>query len=116
MAGRLGSLRGPAVRQTEWVDEAVCYAQPSDIFYPGDPHGGQPSDRPEDYRVAKSLCDRCPVRRPCLEYALATGEKWGMWGGLMPSERVSEKRRRARGSRQTCLEPSQAPDQAAASG
>lgn len=37
-------------------------------------------------RQAKAYCDRCPVRRPCLEYAYTTGEQ-GIWGGTTDAER-----------------------------
>jgi hypothetical protein len=36
-------------------------------------------------RKAKALCARCPVRRKCLEYGFE--EEFGVWGGVMPSER-----------------------------
>lgn len=40
-----------------------------------------------EVRAAKSVCYLCPVRRECLEYALAAGERWGVWGGLTTPER-----------------------------
>jgi WhiB family redox-sensing transcriptional regulator len=39
------------------------------------------------YRVAKSFCERCPVRAKCLEYALLNREQFGMFGGLTPKQR-----------------------------
>ena len=33
------------------------------------------------------LCAGCPVRRPCLRYALSTGQEFGIWGGYDESER-----------------------------
>ena len=35
------------------------------------------------------------VREDCLEYALANGEKFGIWGGLSERERRKIRRRRA---------------------
>jgi WhiB family transcriptional regulator, redox-sensing transcriptional regulator len=35
------------------------------------------------------------VREDCLEYALANGEKFGIWGGLSERERRRIRRRRA---------------------
>lgn len=103
MAGRLGHLRGPKVPQKAWVNEAGCYDQPIEVFYP-------PEDDPKaTYKVARSLCERCPVRLPCLDYALETGEKWGMWGGLTPEERTREKRCRDRHRRQEWIKSSPAP-------
>lgn len=39
------------------------------------------------YRIAKQLCNQCPVINDCLEYALRAGEQEGVWGGLSPRER-----------------------------
>ena len=45
-------------------------------------------------REAKEVCRGCVVREDCLEYALANGEKFGIWGGM--SERERRRLRRAR--------------------
>jgi len=37
------------------------------------------------------------VREDCLEYALANGEKFGIWGGLSERERRRLRRQRAMG-------------------
>ena len=36
---------------------------------------------------AKEICDECPVREPCLEFALTVREKHGVWGGRTERER-----------------------------
>jgi len=36
---------------------------------------------------AKAICATCPVREPCLEYAIRIREPHGIWGGLSESER-----------------------------
>jgi WhiB family redox-sensing transcriptional regulator len=36
---------------------------------------------------AKSVCARCPVKAQCLAYALATGQKFGVWGGTTEEDR-----------------------------
>jgi hypothetical protein len=36
---------------------------------------------------AKEGCLACPARLPCLSLAESTGERFGVWGGLEPSER-----------------------------
>ena len=38
-------------------------------------------------REAKNICEKCPVKKECLEYALVNGFKEGIWGGLSPTER-----------------------------
>jgi hypothetical protein len=37
-------------------------------------------------RAAKSYCDHCPCRKPCLEYGYTTGQV-GIWGGTTDAER-----------------------------
>jgi hypothetical protein len=36
---------------------------------------------------ARQVCARCPVRQPCLEYALSNRIASGVWGGLTERER-----------------------------
>ncbi len=36
---------------------------------------------------AKAICATCPVREPCLAYALRIREPHGIWGGLSEVER-----------------------------
>jgi WhiB family redox-sensing transcriptional regulator len=36
---------------------------------------------------AKEICQTCPVREPCREYALEIREQHGIWGGMTESER-----------------------------
>lgn len=67
------------------------------LFYADHQHNGQVNE-------AKSVCygthpdhpGRCPVVEQCLEYALANGEKWGVWGGCSERERRAIKRARHR--------------------
>lgn len=42
---------------------------------------------------AKALCRQCPVRKRCLEYALAADERYGVWGARDPDERRAVRRR-----------------------
>jgi WhiB family redox-sensing transcriptional regulator len=38
-------------------------------------------------RPAKRICRQCPVRADCLDYAIGTGQQFGIWGGLSERER-----------------------------
>ena len=51
----------------------------------------------------EGLCiiGQCVVREDCLEYALANGEKFGIWGGLSERERRRLRRQRAQSARRT---------------
>jgi WhiB family transcriptional regulator, redox-sensing transcriptional regulator len=78
-----------ANRTSDWRQQARCRGADSELFYPA----GEDLAAAEP---AKRICARCPVREPCLEYALATREKHGVWGGLTERERRRVLRRRRR--------------------
>jgi WhiB family transcriptional regulator, redox-sensing transcriptional regulator len=61
-----------------WRDQALCRGVDPDIFHPSED---------DDGTEAKAICAQCPVREACLEYALTTREKEGVWGGLTARER-----------------------------
>ena len=63
-----------------WRTAGRCRGVDSDVFYP-------PGDDDELAEEAKAICSLCSVRQACLEHALATGEKHGVWGGLTERER-----------------------------
>ena len=46
--------------------------------------------------AALGVCGGCPVRRQCLDYALAANEPAGVWGGMTEEGRRNERRRRQR--------------------
>ncbi|GAA3878042.1 WhiB family transcriptional regulator [Streptomyces sedi] len=69
-----------------WQEKAVCRTAPEatrdrELFFP---------DADDDQRVAaaKALCARCPVQQLCLQTALETGSRDGIWGGTTPEERA----------------------------
>lgn len=71
-----GSVEGREVSE-DWRDDAAC--KDSDLnFFPD--RGGNTSD-------LKMLCFACPVRLDCLEYALTTFQRHGIWGGLSERQR-----------------------------
>jgi WhiB family redox-sensing transcriptional regulator len=77
-------LQQSAVRT--WQRQANCMGVDPDLFFP---------ERGASTREAKEVCRGCVVREDCLEYALANGEKFGIWGGLSERERRKIRRRRA---------------------
>jgi WhiB family redox-sensing transcriptional regulator len=72
-----------------WRTKGSCRGSDSMIFYP-------PSDDDSLAVTAKEICSACPVRKPCLEFALSTREKHGVWGGLTERERRRVLRQRRR--------------------
>lgn len=37
--------------------------------------------------LAKKVCNECPLKKPCLQFALLNNEPYGIWGGVAPRER-----------------------------
>lgn len=66
-----------------WTAKAACARAGVDpeLFYP------LPLDRATAMQ-ARQVCWRCPVMGECLEDALATGEAFGIRGGLTEHERA----------------------------
>ena len=64
------------------ADLALCAQADPDAWFPE--HGFENSI---ETRTARRICGTCPVRVPCLAYALGRGERHGIWGGLTYAER-----------------------------
>lgn len=79
MAGPLGSgKRLPVIRDLpsrDWVAFAACAGMGPSLFYPQPGSTSYPA-------AAKQICAGCPVRNCCLEWAVASGEQQGLWGGM----------------------------------
>ena len=84
--------------QPDW-DQAKCQGT-DDLFYPDKGGGNQKS-----IKATKLICtgtegvngeveDECPIRAECLNFALATKQRFGIWGGMSERERTKERRRR----------------------
>jgi WhiB family redox-sensing transcriptional regulator len=72
--------------ETEWQQHGLCRAGDAVIFFPP-AHFEHKPERESREAKAKAVCARCPVRLQCLEWALATREPYGIWGGCSESER-----------------------------
>lgn len=75
-----------------WEDDAECRRADPVLFF--GPDGERPADREVREAAAKRVCAACPVRAECLDWALSTFVKYGVWGGMNPEERKLERRRR----------------------
>lgn len=74
----------------EWFDDANCRGRNPDLFHP---------HSTEHVKAANAirLCNLCPVRRECLEYALENNIDSGIWGGEGSYQRQQILRRRNSG-------------------
>ncbi|MEU7900687.1 WhiB family transcriptional regulator [Nonomuraea sp. NPDC049152] len=62
---------------------AACLDEDPEIFFPISLQGAGHAQ----VERAKAICHGCPVRRPCLDYAITTRQADGVWGGTDPAER-----------------------------
>ena len=69
-----------------WRGQAACNGIDSDMFFPD-------SEEESASIAAKAICGECPVTEACLQYALATNQGAGVWGGLDEGERRRMRRR-----------------------
>ncbi len=76
----------------EWVHRARCKDEDPELFFPI----GTTGPAAAQIEAAKAVCMECPVRIECLEWALATGQDAGVWGGLSEDERRAVRRARRR--------------------
>ena len=76
----------------EWVHQARCRDEDPELFFPI----GNTGPAAQQIDVAKAICLACEVRDQCLEWAIATGQDAGVWGGLSEEERRAVRRSRRR--------------------
>ncbi|MGN6334150.1 MAG: WhiB family transcriptional regulator [Motilibacteraceae bacterium] len=69
----------PLVEDWAWQEEAACRGADPRLFFPKDDERG--TARRTRQQAAAAFCNRCEVRRSCLEHALRSGERYGVWGG-----------------------------------
>jgi WhiB family redox-sensing transcriptional regulator len=78
--GYFGLLR--AIKNNGGVE---CENTP-ELFFPEDIPDAEL--RIKAIRAAKEICKRCPVLDICREYALESGEQFGIWAATSPAERI----------------------------
>ena len=84
------TLAAPARFAARWRELAACRGADLDLFFP---------ERGESAEPARQVCARCPVRQPCLDYAVTNRIVHGVWGGLTGRERRALQSRWVRASR-----------------
>jgi WhiB family transcriptional regulator, redox-sensing transcriptional regulator len=81
--------------QVDWRSLSACRAEDPELFFPLSASGPGVAQ----LAMAKAVCARCLVRADCLEFALSTGQVYGVWGGTSEEERTRIWRVRASGQR-----------------
>lgn len=77
-----------------WFQSAACLGVETELFFP---------NRGESVAEAKAVCAACAARIACADYALKSGQRHGIWGGL--TERERRRLRSQRRSNSTGEEP-----------
>lgn len=79
---------GQFIDAEDWRQQAACRGSAprgvdADRVWGHDffPHHGQSN------AAAKRVCSRCCVQEECLAFALASGERFGVWGGCSALQR-----------------------------
>lgn len=67
----------------EWRDHAACRDTDPDLFFPV----GTTGPAIEQIESAKAVCRGCDAQTLCLEFAMATNQDSGIWGGTSEDER-----------------------------
>lgn len=73
--------------RNDWTTAAACRDVDDSLFFP---------TRDTTVDKAMAVCEICPVRYECLEYALETRQEYGVWGGKTAQERLKIRRGRNR--------------------
>jgi WhiB family redox-sensing transcriptional regulator len=68
-----------------WVSDAACARVDGDAWFP---EVGESNAR------AKQICNTCPVKEPCLQWALDNNEQYGVFGGTSRQDRQEINRRK----------------------
>jgi WhiB family redox-sensing transcriptional regulator len=75
--------RSPAADRPDWRSAAACRHADPDLFFPI----GTAGPALAQIDQAKRVCQDCPVRTPCLCWALDHAWALGIWGGTTEEER-----------------------------
>lgn len=68
----------------DWRDNALCKGKDTNLFYPeANVKGGK-----KQVADVKAICRMCLVSSECLAFAINNDEQFGIWGGLLPKERM----------------------------
>ncbi len=81
-----------------WQLKAACRGPHAAVFFPPS-HFERKDEKADREARAKAICALCPVKDPCLAYAVEIREPHGIWGGLNEVERKAIIRERERSAR-----------------
>ncbi len=74
----------------DWREFASCRDTDPDLFFPV----GTTGPAIVQIEAAKSVCNACDAKEPCLEFALETNQDSGVWGATSEEDRRQLRRAR----------------------
>ena len=84
--GQVGGYVSALRTDDVWQVKAGCRGPQAVVFFPPS-HFERKDEKVEREQRAKAICATCPVKQPCLDYAIRIREPHGIWGGLNENER-----------------------------
>ena len=75
--------------ERDWSNRASCLDTDPELFFPI----GESALAQLQIQEAQAVCTACPVRAPCLAFALQANVPYGVWGGASPQDRSRMRRR-----------------------
>ncbi|GGW16100.1 hypothetical protein GCM10018980_17250 [Streptomyces capoamus] len=80
-------MRSPASwdSESDWRVHALCVGEDPELFFPV-------TETDAATARARAVCRRCPVLRPCRDWAVRHGETDGVWGATTASQRRAIRR------------------------
>src|SRR3984957_9726349 len=85
----------------DWRRSAACRNTEPDLFFPV----GTTGPAVDQIEAAKRVCNSCDALEPCLDFALATNQESGVWGGTSEEERRKLRKAWLAARRQLNLSP-----------
>lgn len=73
------------VGDERWRSDAACQGHPPEWWFPEKNNNAM--------KQAREICDACPVRTDCLEWALVNNMQ-GIWGGVSHEQRAALRKER----------------------
>jgi WhiB family redox-sensing transcriptional regulator len=82
----------------DWRHRSACRDEDRSLFFPSGSDEDSEDEPPRADPTVKLICDMCPVRAECLQYALDNHIEFGIFAGLTGYERglIVKKRSRKR--------------------
>ena len=65
-----------------------CTEMNPGYFFADENDEEEPFGRSEQV-IAKSACDRCPIKLECFANAINNREQYGVWGASVPEQRIA---------------------------